>query len=49
MMLRIIRLRIRYYCRKAVVAIGLCPDCWGRLNYTTTTGRAICPGCGRAK
>ena len=46
--LRIVRLRTRYYWRKAVVAVGLCPDCWVRLNYTRS-GRAICPNCGRAK
>lgn len=43
-----IKYRARYYWRKLWVFLGLCPDCNTALNYTST-GRPICPKCGRAK
>jgi predicted amidophosphoribosyltransferase len=41
------RYRLRYYWFRLVGAFGFCARCWNRVNYTTT-GRAICPQCGKA-
>jgi len=41
-----LRLRSRYYWNKLVLAVGRCPRCWSKVNYTTK-GRAICPECGK--
>jgi predicted amidophosphoribosyltransferase len=38
--------RLRYWKRRLLLALGLCPVCCQQVNYTTT-GRPICPGCGR--
>lgn len=43
-----LKYRARYYWRKFVVYFGFCPDCGANLNYTST-GRPICPDCGKAK
>jgi hypothetical protein len=37
---------VRYWWRRAVLAVGWCPRCWSRVNYARG-GRAICPYCGR--
>ena len=42
----IIRYRLRFYWRKLCNALGFCGTCGTRVNFTTT-GRPICPRCGR--
>lgn len=42
----VVKYRIRYWWRKTIKALGLCPDCWNVLNYTTK-GRPICLKCGK--
>lgn len=42
-----LKLRIRFYWRKTLVAIGVCPDCHNFLN-TKPNGRKWCPECGKA-
>jgi len=44
-MMRILKLRFKYYFKKACNSLGFCP-CGNRVNYTTK-GRPICPECGR--
>lgn len=44
-----IRLRVRYYYRKFLVAaFGLCPDCYHPVSRTRT-GQALCLICGKRK
>jgi predicted amidophosphoribosyltransferase len=38
--------RMRYYWRKTILFIGLCPRCFTSVNFTRQ-GRPICPKCGR--
>ena len=45
MLTMILRYRVRYYWRKVCNAFGFCP-CGTRVNWTTT-GRPLCPWCGR--
>ena len=45
MLTMILRYRVRYYWRKVCNAFGFCP-CGNRVNWTST-GRPICPECGR--
>jgi len=46
MLFRTIKLRVSYWWRRMLRAVGVCPQCWSALNYTTR-GRPICPSCGR--
>lgn len=39
-----LRYRLNYWKRVILLAIGLCPKCTTRVNYTST-GRPICPNC----
>lgn len=41
----VLRYRVRYYWRKLCNALGFC-HCGSRVNWTTT-GRPICPRCGK--
>jgi predicted amidophosphoribosyltransferase len=41
-----IKYRLNYLLRRIALGLGLCPRCWQRVNYTTT-GRPICPNCGK--
>lgn len=45
-MIQKLRYRLTYYKRRLLRAIGLCHSCYTPMNYTTT-GRLICPNCGR--
>jgi hypothetical protein len=42
----IIGYRARYWWRKTCNFFGFCHKCWNRMNFTTT-GRPICPWCGK--
>jgi predicted amidophosphoribosyltransferase len=39
--------RLRYYWRRTLVSLGVCPDCWNLLNKTRRA--AFCPECGCRK
>ena len=43
---RKLKLRFKYYKKRIFYFLGFCPDCFNKVNYTST-GRAICPYCGR--
>lgn len=47
-LMQAIKYRIRYWWRKFVTTIGLCPDC-GTVVNRTRYGRAHCPSCGKMK
>lgn len=40
-----LRYRLGYWVRRFKLALGLCPKCGTRVNYTAT-GRPLCPDCG---
>jgi predicted amidophosphoribosyltransferase len=40
-----LKYKLNYWKRKLALAIGLCPKCWQRVNFTSA-GRPICPNCG---
>jgi predicted amidophosphoribosyltransferase len=42
----VVRYRTRYYYRKTMHALGLCPDCFNFVNWTPK-GKPICPECGK--
>ena len=42
--MRRIAYRLRYYWRCLCHALGFCPACYSRVNFTRS-GRAICPNC----
>ncbi len=41
-----LRYRLRYWYRWLCRALGFCPICGTRLNWTSS-GRPICPECGK--